>query len=159
MAVRAELHRLRRPEGGERDPLPALLDRERPARGPALLEVPHLPRVPRPDGAPVTTLPVMRGRGEARPAAFDARRRPDEPPLAEAQVRGPERRLVNEPLPELLDAKAVQAELRVTRAAAERIMRQLPTVEFEDLRKVYVRRDDLRALIEKRTFQKDQVVH
>lgn len=59
-----------------------------------------------------------------------------------------------QPLPELLDAKQLQAELRVTRAAAEKIMRQLPIVSFPELRKVYVRRDDVRALIEKRTFAK-----
>jgi hypothetical protein len=62
-----------------------------------------------------------------------------------------------EVLPELLDAKALQAELGVTRAAAEAIMRQLPIVQFEDLRKVYVRRSDVLELIEKRTFTKDEV--
>ena len=62
-----------------------------------------------------------------------------------------------EPLPELLDAKHLTAELGVTRAAAEAIMRQLPTVQFEGLRKVYVRRADVRQLLEERTFRKDQV--
>ncbi len=60
-------------------------------------------------------------------------------------------------LPELLDAKALQAELGVTRAAAEAIMRHLPVVQFEGLRKVYVRRQDVARLIEARTFAKDQV--
>jgi hypothetical protein len=60
-------------------------------------------------------------------------------------------------LPGLVDAKGLQAELGITRAAAETIMRQLPTVQFEDLRKVYVRRADVLALIEKRTFTKDEV--
>ena len=60
-------------------------------------------------------------------------------------------------LPELLDAKALQAELGVTRAAAEAIMRRLPIVQIEDLRKVYVRRDSVRAYIESRTFTKDDV--
>jgi hypothetical protein len=50
---------------------------------------------------------------------------------------------VTERLPELLDAKALQAELGVTRAAAEAIMRRLPVVEFEGLRKVYVRKSDV----------------
>ena len=63
-----------------------------------------------------------------------------------------------EPLPELLDAKHLAAELGVTRAAAEAIMRQLPVVQFEGLRKVYVRRSDVRRLLEERTFTKDQVV-
>jgi hypothetical protein len=60
-------------------------------------------------------------------------------------------------LPELLDAKALQRELGITRAAAEKIMRQLPIVSFEGLRKVFVRRADALALIEKRTFSKDEV--
>ena len=60
-------------------------------------------------------------------------------------------------LPELLDAKALQAELGVTRAAAEAIMRRLPVVQFEELRKVYVRRGDVAAYIESRTFAKDAV--
>jgi hypothetical protein len=64
---------------------------------------------------------------------------------------------VSEPLPELLDAKQLQAELGITRAAAEAIMRQLPIVQFEDLRKIYVRRVDVLELIEKRTFTKDEV--
>jgi hypothetical protein len=62
---------------------------------------------------------------------------------------------VSEPLPELLDAKKLQAELGVTRAAAEAIMRRLPTVSIEGLRKTYVRRDDVRRYLEARTFAKD----
>jgi len=65
---------------------------------------------------------------------------------------------MGEPLPELLDAKHLATELGVTRAAAEAIMRQLPVVQFEGLRKVYVRRGDVRRLLEERTFMKDQVV-
>jgi hypothetical protein len=64
---------------------------------------------------------------------------------------------VSEPLPELLDAKHLQAELGITRAAAEAIIRTLPVVQFKDLRKVYVRRADVLELIEKRTFTKDEV--
>lgn len=60
-------------------------------------------------------------------------------------------------LPELLDAKKLAAELGVTRAAAEAIMRQLPTVQFEGLRKVYVRRADVARLLDERTFAKDTV--
>jgi hypothetical protein len=51
-------------------------------------------------------------------------------------------------LPELLDAKALQAELGVTRAVAEKVMRRLPVVEFPDIRKVYVRRADLAVYID-----------
>ena len=64
---------------------------------------------------------------------------------------------MSERLPELLDAKALQAELGVTRAAAEAIMRRLPIVAFEDLRKVYVRRADVARLVDARTFTKDKV--
>lgn len=63
---------------------------------------------------------------------------------------------MTQPLPELLDAKRLQAELGVSRAVAEKLMRRLPLVVFENLRKVYVRRDDLVRLVERRTFQKDR---
>jgi hypothetical protein len=60
-------------------------------------------------------------------------------------------------LPELLDAKALRAELGVSRAAAEAIMRRLPVVSIEGLRKVYVRRGDVARYLEARTFAKDEV--
>jgi hypothetical protein len=60
-------------------------------------------------------------------------------------------------LPELLDVAALRSELGVSRAAAEAIMRRLPIVAIEDLRKTYVRRDDVRRYLESRTFSKDQV--
>jgi len=59
-------------------------------------------------------------------------------------------------LPELLDAKALRGELGVTRAAAEAIMRRLPVVTIEGLRKTYVRRDDVRRYLDARTFAKDR---
>jgi hypothetical protein len=64
---------------------------------------------------------------------------------------------VSERLPELLDAKKLQAELGVTRAAAEALMRHLPVVQIEDLRKVYVRRSDVILYLESRTFSKAEV--
>lgn len=64
---------------------------------------------------------------------------------------------MSERLPELLDAKHLAAELGITRAAAEAIMRQLPVVSIEGLRKVYVRRADVHHYIEARTFTKDEV--
>jgi hypothetical protein len=64
---------------------------------------------------------------------------------------------VSNHLPELLDAKALRLELGVTRAAAEAIMRRLPVVEIEGLRKVYVKRSDVARLIDERTFSKDRV--
>jgi hypothetical protein len=64
---------------------------------------------------------------------------------------------VTEPLPQLLDANGLQAELGITRAAAEAVMRQLPIVQFQDLRKTYCRREDVVRLIEARTFSKEQV--
>jgi hypothetical protein len=50
------------------------------------------------------------------------------------------------------------AEFRVKRATADAIMRQLPVVQFEGLRKVYVPRGDVRGLLEDRTFTKNHVV-
>jgi hypothetical protein len=64
---------------------------------------------------------------------------------------------VTEPLPRLLDAKALQAELGITRAAAEKILQALPIVKLPDLRKTYVRRSDVERLLEQHTFAKDQV--
>ncbi len=60
-------------------------------------------------------------------------------------------------LPELLDCKALRAELGVSRAAAEAIMRRLPTVQVEGLRKTYCRRGDVARYLDSRTFAKDEV--
>jgi hypothetical protein len=65
---------------------------------------------------------------------------------------------VSDPLPELLDARGLTAELGVSRAAAEAIMRRLPLVRFEGLRKTFVRRDDVARLLDESTFGPDQVV-
>src|SRR5262245_39317928 len=64
---------------------------------------------------------------------------------------------MTEPLPHLLDAKKLAAELGVTRAAAEAIMRQLPIVQVPDLRKVYVKRGDVEALLVRSTYDKSEV--
>ena len=64
---------------------------------------------------------------------------------------------MSDPLPELLDAKALRLELGITRAAAEAIMRRLPVVQVEELRKVYVRRSDVVHYLEARTFTKSEV--
>ena len=64
---------------------------------------------------------------------------------------------MSEPLPQLLDCKALRAELGVTRAAAEAIMRQLPIVQIDGLRKTYVQRSDVRSYLDARTFAKDEV--
>jgi hypothetical protein len=64
---------------------------------------------------------------------------------------------VPEPLPELLDNARLRAELGVTKAAADAIMRALPVVTFPGLRKVYVRRPDVARLIEERTFTNDEI--
>jgi hypothetical protein len=53
-----------------------------------------------------------------------------------------------QPLPALLDCKQLQRELNITRAAAEAIMRKLPAVIFEDLRKTYVKREDVTTYLE-----------
>ena len=54
-------------------------------------------------------------------------------------------------LPGLIDCSGIMGELGITRAAAEKIMRGLPLVTFPELRKVYVRRDDLAQLIDTST--------
>jgi hypothetical protein len=64
---------------------------------------------------------------------------------------------VTERLPELLDCKALRAELGVSRAAAEALMRRLPIVQIEGLRKTFVKRADVSAYLEARTFPKDRV--
>lgn len=64
---------------------------------------------------------------------------------------------MTERLPELLDCKALQAELGVKRATAEAVMRRLPIVQLPELRKTFVRRSDVAALLERCTFQKDEV--
>jgi hypothetical protein len=64
---------------------------------------------------------------------------------------------VTEPLPQLLDAKGLQRELGVSRASAEALIRRVRTVNIEGLRKTFVRRDDVAAYLERRTFGKDEV--
>ena len=64
---------------------------------------------------------------------------------------------MSERLPVLLDAKKLQGELGITRAAAEAIMRRLPTVQVEGLRKVYVRREHVVRYVDERTFAKNEV--
>jgi hypothetical protein len=64
---------------------------------------------------------------------------------------------VSERLPELLDCRALRDELGVSRAAAEAIMRQVPAIVIEGLRKSYVRRADVQRYLEERTFAKDEV--
>jgi hypothetical protein len=64
---------------------------------------------------------------------------------------------MSSPLPQLLDAKALRLELGITRAAAESIIRTLPVVQFDGLRKVYVCRDDVERLIAERTFPGSEV--
>jgi hypothetical protein len=61
------------------------------------------------------------------------------------------------PLPQLLDCKQLRAELGVSRAAVEAIMRKLPVVLVEDFRKPYVERSDIPACFNERTFETDQV--
>lgn len=54
-------------------------------------------------------------------------------------------------LPRLLDCRSLMDELGVKRATAEAIMRQLPKIEIEDLRKVFVRREDVVRYLAERT--------
>lgn len=54
-------------------------------------------------------------------------------------------------LPELLDCARLARELGVTKAAAEAIMRRVPKVHPEGLRKVYVRRTDVAEYLDRCT--------
>jgi hypothetical protein len=60
-------------------------------------------------------------------------------------------------LPELLDGKRLMRETGLTRAGAEALMRAVPVVSIEGFRKTYVRRSDVAAYLEARTFTKDMV--
>jgi len=51
----------------------------------------------------------------------------------------------------LLDCATVAREYGITRAGAEAIMRQLPKVQIDGFRKVYVKRVDVEALIDSKT--------
>jgi hypothetical protein len=62
---------------------------------------------------------------------------------------------MSEQLPELLDCRRLMAELHVSRSVAEKLMRRLPLIVFKDVRKVYVKRSDVTALIEVSTVAKD----
>lgn len=55
------------------------------------------------------------------------------------------------PLPKLLDCANLARELGVSRKAAEKIMRALPKVQPEGLRKTYVRRDDVQRYLDEQT--------
>lgn len=55
------------------------------------------------------------------------------------------------PRGKLMDLKTICDELGVTRSAGEALMRRLPKVEVDGLRKVYVRRADLERLLEEST--------
>jgi hypothetical protein len=54
-------------------------------------------------------------------------------------------------LPHLIDQRGIAEELGVTRAAAEKIMRQVPKIHVPGLRKVYVKRQDIVRVIEEGT--------
>ena len=60
-------------------------------------------------------------------------------------------------LPALMDRKAVAEETGLPRSAIDAIFRALPVVSFPDSRKVFVKRDDVLALIEASTYDGTQV--
>jgi len=62
---------------------------------------------------------------------------------------------VTEPLPKLVDCRRLMAELHVSRSVAETLMRRLPLVVFEDVRKIFVKRSDVAALVAASTVAKD----
>ena len=65
-------------------------------------------------------------------------------------------------LPKLIDRKRLSDEMGIPRSTVDAIFRQLPVVTFPDPttssgrhRKVYVKRADVEALIERGTFKND----
>ena len=64
---------------------------------------------------------------------------------------------MSDPLPQLLDCRALRTELGISRSAAEAIMRRLPIVQIEGLRKTFVKREDVVRYLEQHTFSKDEV--
>jgi hypothetical protein len=89
----------------------------------------------------------------------EAQRHSDEPGTL-ARVADGRAEAVNEPLPEVLDNKRIREELGVTKAAAEKLMRQCPKTfapPKDVLDKVYVYRADVEALLERWTSTKDEV--
>jgi hypothetical protein len=61
---------------------------------------------------------------------------------------------MTQPLPALMDNKAIRTELGVTEAAAEAMMRQLDIVTPRGVRKRYVRRADLERYLTESTARK-----
>lgn len=61
------------------------------------------------------------------------------------------------PLPELLDCRALMLETGMKRSVAEAVMRQVPTVQFPGVRKVFVRRSDVQVHIDACTYDKTEV--
>ena len=57
---------------------------------------------------------------------------------------------MNAPLPALIDCRGLMDELGVKRAVAEAIMRQLPKIKIEGVRKVFVRRADVERYLNER---------
>lgn len=51
----------------------------------------------------------------------------------------------------LYDCARLARELGISRKAADKIMRQLPKVHIDDLRKVYVKADDVTSYLHERT--------
>ena len=67
---------------------------------------------------------------------------------ARGAAAGPRTRGQLSQLPRLIDQRGIAEELGVTRAAAEKIMQQVPKVHVPGLRKVYVMREDVVRVIE-----------
>jgi hypothetical protein len=58
-----------------------------------------------------------------------------------------------ERLPELIDQKGLREELGVGHATVEAIFRRLPVVALPGHRKVFVRREDVRRLLNEHTYR------
>jgi hypothetical protein len=64
---------------------------------------------------------------------------------------------VTDRLPELLDRAGVERETGLKRHSAEALMRRVPKVVIEGLKKNLVRRSDVFAYLEEHTFTNDEV--
>jgi hypothetical protein len=64
---------------------------------------------------------------------------------------------VTGPLPSLVDRKQIQLETGLGRAAIDAVFRQVPVVVIPGCRKVFAKREDVMALIERSTFNRDRV--
>jgi hypothetical protein len=70
-----------------------------------------------------------------------------------ARINAVRRQTAGTPLPELIDQKGLREALGVGHATVEAIFRRLPVVALPGHRKVFVRREDVRRLLDQHTYR------